>query len=520
MKMTGGRCSWLVRAAGLAAVGLFLVLVARFWHPVYRLTSFIQLDASNDDLKIQAFRELPIYVYRTTGGYDGLFYAQIAYDPTLRSPELISATDSLAYRGRRILPPALAWLLAAGQPSLIVHVYSLLNVAAWLALAALLWRILAVQDWRSWLGWAAVLFSAGALGSVRLALTDLIALVILAGGVFAAERNRERSGAGLVALAGLARETSLLALGGVIRRPWFTRENFLRALFAVAPLALWLLYLRGQLGGLNPGWGNFALPGVGLIGKWKDSLQAIAQGNPDHVSLAWTALLATAGLSVQLLFLATHRAPGDRWWCVGALYALMMLFLGNAVWEGFPGAFTRVLLPLALAFNVLAVRRRAALPWLLAGNLAVAAGIQMFLQPPTDPAELAAARSHGIGIVAQTESGWYGVEHTSRHRWSWSSGHGKLQMKTWPAMSSPWEFRGVLRSVAPCRVTVSQSGVVLWRGESGTAKTEFNFPFTVHEGRSELEFATDSPGVPESSSPDARRLAFAVYDARLSVPKK
>lgn len=520
MKSDGGRPSWLVRAAGLAAVGVFLVLVARFWHPVYRLTSFVQLDASNDDLKIRALRELPIYVYRTTGGYDGLFYAQIAYDPTLRNPELVPATDNLAYRGRRILPPALAWLFAAGQPSLIVHVYSLLNVAAWLALAVLLWRILAVQDWRGWLGWAAVLFSAGALGSVRLALTDLIALAILAGGLFAAERNRERSGAALIALAGLARETSLLALAGVIRRPWFCRGNFFRAFLAVTPLALWLLYIRWQVGGFNPGWGNFALPVVGLVGKWNDSLHAIAHGNPDHVSLAWTALLATAGLSVQLLFFATHRAPDDRWWRVGALYALMTLFLGNAVWEGFPGAFTRVLLPLTLAFNVVAVRRRAAVPWLLAGNLAVAAGIQMFLQPPTDPAELAAARSHGTAIVAQTESGWYGVEHTSRHQWSWSSGHGRLQLKTWPSVSRSGEFRGVLRSVAPCMVTVSQAGVVLWRGESKAAKTEFNFSFTIQDGHGELEFDTDTPGVPEGSSPDARRLAFAVYDARLSLLEK
>lgn len=520
MKLTGSRRSWLIRAAGLAAVGLFLFLVARFWHPVYRLTSFIQLDASNDDLKLQAFRELPIYVYRTTGGYDGLFYAQIAYDPTLRNPELIPATDSLAYRGRRILPPALAWLLAAGQPSLIVHVYSVLNVAAWLGLAGLLWRILAVQDWRGWLGWAAVLFSAGALGSVRLALTDLVALVILAAGLFAAERQRENTGAGWIALAGLARETSLLALGGVIRRPWLSRQNFWRALLAVAPFALWLAYLRWQVGGLNPGWGNFALPVVGLVGKWQDSLQAIFHGNPDHVSLAWTALLAVAGVSVQLLFFAVHRSPEDRWWRVGALYAALLLCLGNAVWEGFPGAFTRVLLPLTLAFNIVAVRRRAALPWLVAGNLAVAAGLQMFLQPPTDPVELAASRSRGIGLIARTESGWYGVEHTSRHQWSWSSGHGKLQLKTWPAVSGPVEFHGFLRSVAPCAVTVSQAGVVLWRGEAKTAKTEFRFSCTVQAGRGELEFATDAPGVPESAAPDARRLAFAVYDARLTLPEK
>jgi hypothetical protein len=72
--------------AALAAVALFVALIARFWHPVYGFTSLIQLDAPNDELKITAFRELPVFVHRDNGGYDGLYYAQIAHDPTLRDP--------------------------------------------------------------------------------------------------------------------------------------------------------------------------------------------------------------------------------------------------------------------------------------------------------------------------------------------------------------------------------------------------------------------------------------------------
>ena len=76
--------SWPLRCAALLAVALLLGLVARFWHPVYGLTALIQLDASNDEVKISAFRAQPVYVHRDTGGYDGLYYAQIAYDPILR----------------------------------------------------------------------------------------------------------------------------------------------------------------------------------------------------------------------------------------------------------------------------------------------------------------------------------------------------------------------------------------------------------------------------------------------------
>src|SRR5471032_708316 len=97
--------AWLLRASAAIAVLVFLVFVARFWHPVWGFTAFLQLDASNDEVKIAAFKTLPVYVYRQTGGYDGLYYAQVAYHPTLRAPELAGALDNFGYRTRRILPP-------------------------------------------------------------------------------------------------------------------------------------------------------------------------------------------------------------------------------------------------------------------------------------------------------------------------------------------------------------------------------------------------------------------------------
>ena len=85
--------------------------------------------------------------------------------------------------------------------------------------------------------------------------------------------------------------------------------------------------------------------------------------------LALTTLLALAGLTVQLVYLSFRRQVSDHWWRLGAAYGVLLLCLGPLVWEGHPGAYTRVLLPLALAFNVLAVRGRAGLGWLLGGNL-------------------------------------------------------------------------------------------------------------------------------------------------------
>ena len=112
----------MLRAGGAVVVVAFLALVARFWHPVWGFTAFLQLDSTNDEVKITPFKTLPVYVYPYAGGYDGLYYAQLAYDPTLRSPELARAMDNFGYRARRVLPPLLAYLIALGRPAWIVHV--------------------------------------------------------------------------------------------------------------------------------------------------------------------------------------------------------------------------------------------------------------------------------------------------------------------------------------------------------------------------------------------------------------
>src|SRR5208283_3880368 len=122
--------------AATFAVVLFLWVVARFWNPVYGFTAFLQFDEAHEATAIAAFREYPVFPYRGLAPYDGMQYSQLAYHPLLEAAELRPAVDSLSYRARRILLPAAAWLLAAGQPAWIARVYAILNVVCWLLLAA------------------------------------------------------------------------------------------------------------------------------------------------------------------------------------------------------------------------------------------------------------------------------------------------------------------------------------------------------------------------------------------------
>ncbi|MBL9206006.1 MAG: hypothetical protein JNN01_13020 [Opitutaceae bacterium] len=513
MSIATPRTLLLVRIGGLSLVGLFLVLVGRFWHPVYGLTALIQLDAPNDDLKLAAFREHPVFVHREHGGYDGLYYAQIALDPTLRDPGLPRAIDNLSYRARRILPPALAWAGGWGRPDWIIRIYPWLNVIAWLALAAVLWRLLDVTTLRGLVAWIGVLFSAGALASVRLALTDLIALALLAGALLAAERLRGRAGVACLSLAVLSRETSVLGLAGLLTRPWFSRRNIAAVVAVAAPLALWLAYVRWRVGPADAGWSNLTLPVVGWIEKLIASTQALqtVQDRP----LAWTTFLATLALSVQALYVVTRWQWTQTWWRLGAAYTLLFLTLGTAVWEGFPGAATRVLLPLTLAFNVLVHRQRASWIWLLAGNLAVFAGLLALRDVHPDPREMAARKTGELAVVVRLGDGWYGREQHRNHTWAWSAQRATLEVETWPRIDAEVTLEVSLRSLAPTALESTPDAHPHQTLALTPTRTPHNVTLTVHHGHGRIDFQSTTPPRPESPAPDARPLGFAVYDVKI-----
>jgi len=501
------------QVAGFAAAAFFLILVARFWDPVYRLTGLLQLDTANEATEISDFRRLPVYVYRNTGGYDGLYYAQLAYDPLLGSPELPAAIDNLYYRARRILPPALAWFLAAGRPEAIVHVYSFLNVGLWLGLAALLWRVIAVREGESWSAWACVLFSAGSLASVRFALTDLPAATLVVAAIFATECGRSGWSQVLMGAAGLSKETWLASIPALWTRPWLSGANLRRTVVSVAPLIVWIGYVRMKADPADAGWGNFTWPFMGLLEKIQAT--AAAFGRTSDTVLVATTLLATLALVVQAAYITALPELGSPWWRLGAVGVLLMVFIGQPVWEGFPGAAIRVLLPLTLAFNVLVVRRKSGFGWLAAGNLGVAAGLLLLVRVPRDLRQIASDRFGGIAAVARLEEGWFDCEHTLSHVWSWSPGHARLEIEAWPKADASLRLTADMRSADARTVVVSQDGKELWRGSLNRAWTPIDLRLRLAAGSGHLEFSSSEPPVPENASPAARRLGFALHDVRL-----
>lgn len=516
----GWRRHWL--AALLLGVVVFLWAVAQFRDPAAGFSSLISIGDEIERRLVPAVRDSPHFTYERSAGYDGAYYVQLAMHPTLDNPELEKSIDNLPYRARRMLFCWAAWLLGLGQPAWIIQAHALLNVLCWLGLAILLLRWFPPASAGDVLRWFGVMFSHGVCMSVRHSLVDAPSLLLLALAVRWFEQGARLRGGVVLALAGLGKETSLLGAGAMAdgaawRQPrtWF-RLAGAGALVAL-PLLCWMTYIRVRFGAADDtGLGNFNLPFAGLAEKWRDSLQAL--GADHDRALRWGTVACVFALSVQFLFLALRWRPTEIWWRVGVAFAGLMVFVSTPVWEGFPGAATRVLLPMTLAFNVLVPRGRRWLPVLVAGNLSVFAGVLEF-NPPREFFRVVGERALVSEVHVKPAAGWFSPETADGVIWRWSEGRGVLRITSPAGVALRLMARGGLASVKGEReVAITQGGTRLWSGRIGERASTFSFSVDLPGGLTEITFESDEPGV--RVEPDPRLLTFHVRNLELSVASR
>jgi hypothetical protein len=373
---------WVV-AYGLVTAA-FLASAARSYHPTHGFTAFIAFPAAAHEEEIPAVRETA-HAHTTSGGYDGQFYAQLAVDPLLQDPAIDRAMDSVRYRARRILFSWTAHVLGLGRPRAVLEAYAIQNLITWLALAGVLLHWMPPVDARRFVLWTACLWSHGMLSSVQLALLDGPSVVLVALAALAAERGRPMWAAGVIGVAGLGRETNLLAAAGLA--PLLVRTRVSRrvaaacVLLTAAPLALWLDYLRSiYRSGFGTAVDQVGTPFMGLWSKLRLTLGGLTEA-PLLESLTLAAILAMVvhASIVIWAFFRKRDAPVPYWAWIALPFVLLLVTTQSVVWEGYPGAFTRVFLPVTVgAGAVLAGEPRA--PWWLiaAFSLGVAPGVWFF----------------------------------------------------------------------------------------------------------------------------------------------
>lgn len=510
-----------------ALIGVFFYTLAQFYLPGKGFSYLIAFGGKQEVARVGELRPLDYYVQRDSDGYDAQYYAQIAMHPSLRDPQLKSAVDSLPYRARRILICWTSYALGFGRPALILQAYALQNAIAWLALAFVLLAWFPPTSWSNFFRWMGVQFSFGMCVSLRNSLIDGPSLLLIALGVLAVERNRPWLGAAVFAVSGLGKETNLLAASSLIGappdRPGRGRRLFLQAVLIGAPLALWLLYIQWRVGpATDLGARNFNLPLVSYFAKWHEALVDLHR--PELGGAGGRAsLFMLIALTVQFLFFVVRPSPKQPWWRVGMSFAVLMLVLGDAVWEGYPGAASRVLLPMQLAFNVLVPRSPAWLPVLVLGNLTFL-GAPDALQPPlgdgyilTGPHLLAVNPADGGRARVTFSPDWYDAERSVGRYWRWSRGSGTFTIhnpQKFPVMADITFYADAALSRA---LVVRVNGQERWRGQVGRDSKRIELtPYRLDPGDTTIALQTSEPARPAGPQ-DPRLLAIALrnLDIRL-----
>ncbi len=506
-----------------AALILFMALaLGRFFDAHFGFTSLLSIGSRLEPEAVTALREVPHHVYDDSYGYDGAYYVQIAMHPGVDHPELPQAIDNLHYRARRIALSWIAWAAGLGRPEWIVQVFPMLNIVSWLALAWLLWRWLPPNGPENFLRWGGVLLSHGVCMSLRHSLADGPSLLLTAAAVALWEKQRGRGALGVLAAAALTKETSLLA-GTLFAAPpalgwrWWTGQAVRLALLAL-PLAAWLAYLRYRLGptpadaaGLN----NFTYPLAGLVQKWAFMITEVRRDG--WLGLHVLTMTSIVALTVQIVFLLARWRPGEVWWRVGAVFAGLGLLVSQPVWEGYPGAATRVLLPMTLAFNLLVPRGPRWWPVLLLGNLSVLAGLAELKPPVRDFFRLSGEKQLVAAVTVERGEGWHQAESNDRYSWRWARERAVLKITNRSKQPMEAQLWGRLSGITARHFGLRINGRQVWDTPLWpNAKAHHFPPITLPPGTTLVEFATDQPAVRQENG-DPRELSLCVSNLVITI---
>ena len=298
-----------------------------------------------------------------TQGYDGQFSYFLAQDPLAGCQRC----DVPAYRTQRILYPLLAWALALGQTSAVPWMLILVNLAALTGGTYVTERLLASHGISRWYALVYGLYG-GLVAGLRLDLTEPLAYGLLQSGLWAWSGKRHAVAGPLFALAALTKETTLVAVAGLLlflllERRW--RGAAQLAVIVAGPFVAWQGVLWAWLGrpGIASG-GAMAtpfewIPFAGLLRtagvSWRVFWLLLAVEGPLFVLPTLWAL--TASIRDHL------RGLIHPWTTVLLAQAAVLPFLPSSTWRE-PLAMARLTIGLVSATLLYGALRRS--QWVLA----------------------------------------------------------------------------------------------------------------------------------------------------------
>ena len=283
-------------------------------------------------------------------GWDGQFYHEIAHDPLLErgtAPYI----DSARLRYRRFLIPALAWLLAAGNDSLVDAAYHgwilvFLGLGAWW-----LARLAQAAGRPAVLGLAFLFLPASVASIDRQAVDVGLLAFCCAFALYTRHAGKPWSLYAVLLLAALVRDTGLLLTAAYCMWLLLRREFRKCAVFATTaiPAAAWYLFVNSRTDPYSGDTTPVAIPFSGVLNRLTHPMTYFG-GTLKVGLIQGMDLLAAAGvlLAMLLAFRFVWRRRPDPVELAIVLFALLGIF----VWR--PGDwlealdYGRILSPLLL----------------------------------------------------------------------------------------------------------------------------------------------------------------------------
>lgn len=349
-------------AASVFVAALCATLVCAWWSLTVRFNfqgNWTALYCTGSRMaQPPALADEKIYLFHDGFGYDGQAYHYIAHDPWMRRG-FARFVDAPRFRYRRILVPALAWLLAMGQDRFVDRAY--LGVfLAFVMLGAYATSRVASSYGLSPAWGLGFLLGPPVLVSIDRLTVDAALAALCAAFALLARRGPSPMLWLVLAAAPLARETGVLLLAGYCAYLLLRRQVRVAALYATAlvPVAAWNVFVNLTTNVETKSYIG-AIPLSGFLQRLFHP-----QAQPFGPVLLWTATtldyLALFAVAAAAVWVIRAVMRGDRTPLTMAALAFVVLavFLDNAdAWYGVFD-FGRTLGPLVLLVALTAPRLR------------------------------------------------------------------------------------------------------------------------------------------------------------------
>ena len=502
----------------------FVDKLSDYYVPEYGFTYLIgQGDELQKEYDWIEERYVTVYRHFRSSGYDAQYYAQLALDPALLDPSLVKSVDNLPYRARRILLPWTAYVLGLAQPNWILNFYAIQSAICWFLLGWLLLRWFPPTSLDRAFRWGSIMLSIGLLFSALFSLVDGPSLLLLALALRWVEQGHHWRASAILAAGGLAKETNMIGAAVLAPERWQNMKGWmkcaLQGLLVALPLVIWFLVLRWRFSetGSLAGARNFAWPFVAYGERWAELIRGMMEGGVRWKFLS-SGLATHLSITVQAIFLLGWWQWKKPAWRLTVPFAVLALTLGQAVWEGYPGASSRVLLPMLLGFNLLVPRSRKWLPILILGNLTMFVG-PFSIEPR--PAEIHSVQISDTAVLAEQDRSaevsvefprpWYGAERNRRHQWRWSEGNADIVINNPYSVALEIEIRGEWAAQDSRTARIVQNGKLWWEQSIDRKLRDWRLVGVILEpGDNKIRIESDKISV-GTDSEDARKLAVSLF---------